>query len=597
MKASVVAVLCAALLAAPAAPAEAQKVLRYAFRVAETGFDPAQVNDLYSRTVTPHIFEGLYHYDHLARPAKIKPLTAAALPEVADDFRSWTVRIRPGIVFADDPAFGGRPRELVADDYVYALKRFADPKLKSPTWPYWEQFGVSGLAALRRQALERHLPFDYDTPIDGVHALDRYTIRFRLERPRPRFLEALAGGDLYGAVAREVAERYGDQIAAHPVGTGPFRLAAWRRSSLVVLERNPNYRDVRYDAEPAADDAEGQALLARFKGRRLPMVDRVEISIIEEEQPRWLSFLNAEHDLIELVPPEFIEVAMPNGAVAPNLAKRGVRGYRQVRPDTQIVLFNMEHPLLGGYTPERVALRRAIGLAIDVEREIRLVRRGQAIPAQSPLLPHTVGYDPEFKSEMGDHDPARARALLDLYGWVDSDGDGWRDAPDGSPLVLQMATQPDALSRQFSELRQKEMAAVGLRIEFTSAKWPENLKAARAGRLMMWMVGLSAAAPDGQPSLARYHGKQVGGQNMARFKLPAFDAVYERMELLPHGPERAALFIEAKKLAVAYAPYKSLVHRIVSDMAHPWLVGYRRPLFWQDWWHVVDIDASAKPQR
>jgi ABC-type transport system substrate-binding protein len=571
--------------AQPAPP----KVLRYAFRVAETGFDPAQIIDLYSRTVTPHIFEAPYHYDHLARPAKIKPHTADGMPEVSADFRTWTVRLKPGIHFADDVAFGGRPRELVAEDYVYSLKRFADPRWKSPAWSYWEQFNLVGLGELRRRALDTKAPFDYDRPIEGVQALDRYTIRFRLEQPRPRFLEALAGGDLYGAVAREVVERYGDAVPAHPVGTGPFRLAHWRRSSLIVLERNPAYRDVRYDAEPAPDDADGLAMLARFKGRRLPMIDRVEISIIEEEQPRWLSFLNGQHDLLEIVPPEFIDVAMPNGQVAPNLARRGVQGFRNVRPDIQIVLYNMEHPVVGGYAPERIALRRALNLAVDLEREIRLVRRGQAIPAQSPVLPHTVGYDPAFKSENGDHDPARARALLDMYGYVDRDGDGWRDLPDGSPLLLQMATQPDGLSRQFTEVRKKDMDAIGVRIEFLPAKWPENLKAARNGKLMMWMVGLSAAAPDGQPSLARYHSRQIGGQNMARFKLPAFDAIYERMETLPHGPEREAMFAEAKKIAVAYAPYKSLVHRIVSDMAHPRLVGWRRPLFWQDWWHMVDL--------
>jgi ABC-type transport system substrate-binding protein len=589
--------LCAALLAGGAGqaqPGSSPKTLRYAFRVAETGFDPAQVNDLYSRTVTPHIFEGLYHYDHLARPAKIKPLTADGMPEVSADFRTWTVRIRPGIRFADDPAFDGKARELVAADYVYAIKRFADPRVRSPTWTYWDQFGIEGLAELRRRALDGKAAFDYDRPVDGVQALDRYTLRFRLAQPRPRFLEALAVGDLFGAVAREVVERYGDQIPAHPVGTGPFRLAHWRRSSLTVLERNPHYREMRYDAEPAAGDAEGQALLARFKGRRLPMVDRVEISIIQEEQPRWLSFLNGQHDLLELVPPEFIDAAMPNGKVAPNLARRGVQGYRVVRPDIQIVLYNMEHPDIGGYTPERIALRRALNLAYDLEREIRLVRRGQAIPAQSPVLPHTVGFDARFKSENGDHDPARAKALLDMYGYVDRDGDGWREQPDGSPLVLQMATQPDGLSRQYSEVRKKDMDAIGVRIEFLPAQWPENLKAARNGKLMMWMVGLSAAAPDGQPSLARYHSKQIGGQNMARFRLPAFDAVYERMEVMPHGPEREALFEQAKMLAVAYAPYKSLVHRIVSDMAHPWLVGYRRPLFWQDWWHMVDIDESKR---
>ena len=571
-----------------------QKVLRYAFRVAETGFDPAQINDLYSRTVTPHIFEGLYTYDHLARPPKIKPLTADGMPQVSQDFRTWTVRIKPGIFFADDAAFKGKPRELVAADYVYAFKRFADPAVKSPAWTFLEQFGLLGLAEQRQRAIDQKRPFDYERNIDGLHAIDRYTVQFRMDRPRPRFLDTLATGDVFNAVAREVVEAYGETLPAHPVGTGPFMLKQWRRSSLIVLERNPAYRDLRYDAEPAADDAEGQALLARFKGRRLPMIDRVEISIIEEEQPRWLSFVSGQHNLIELVPPEFITVAMPNGKVAPNLAKKGIQGYRVVRPDFQMILYNMDDPVLGGYTPEKVALRRALNLAYDVEREISLVWRNQAIPAQSPLMPHTSGYDPKFKSENGEYSPAKARALLDMYGYVDRDGDGWREMPDGSPLVLKMATQPDGLSRQRDEQRKQNLDAIGVRLVYEPAKWPENLKAARAGKLMMWAVGLSAAGGDGIGSLQRYHGKQVGGQNMSRFSLPAFDAIYERLEVTPDGPERLTLFDQANKLAIAYAPYKTLLHRIVNDMTQPELIGYRRPLLWQEWWAYVDIDTDAQ---
>jgi ABC-type transport system substrate-binding protein len=582
--------------AAAIAGAPGPKVLRYAFRVAETGFDPAQINDLYSRTVTPHIFEGLYGYDHLARPARIRPVTADAMPEVSADFRTWTVRVQPGIHFADDPAFGGARRELTAADYVYSFKRFADPALKSPVWTGLEQQGgLVGLAELRQEALTERRPFDYDRPIDGLQAPDRYTIRFRLKAPRPRFLQLLATGDLYGAVAREVAEAYGDAIPAHPVGTGPFRLVQWRRSSFIALERNPGYRERVYDAEPADDDAEGQALVARFRGRRLPMVDRVEISIIEEEQPRWLSFLQGQHELIEQMPAEFTDLAMPNGRVAPNLERQGVRGHRIVRADVYYMLFNMEDPVVGGLAPGRIALRRAIGLALDVPREIALIWHGQAIPAQSPIVPHTLGYDAGFKSEMGDCDPARARALLDLYGYVDRDGDGWREQPDGQPLVLEIATQTEAQSRAIDDLRAKNLAAVGLRVRYRPAKWPENLKAARSGKYMVWRVGGSAAAPDGQPALARYHSKQIGGQNMARFALPAFDAIYERMEVLPDGPERERLFFEAKRLAVAYAPYKTLIHRIVTDLTRPQLVGYRRTLFWQDWWHMVDIDPAAGP--
>jgi len=233
------------------APDAPRKVLRVAFNTAETTFDPAQISDLYSRTITPHIFEALYMYDHLARPVKIKPLTAAAMPEVSADWRVWTIKVKPGIFFADDPAFKGQRRELVANDYVYAIKRTADPALKSQLWSWVETFKITGLAEYRSDVLKAKTAFDYDREIEGMRALDRYTIQFKLSEPGPRFLLSIATSDLLGGVAREVVEFYGDRIGEHPVGTGPFRLKQWRRSSLIVLERSPDYREVYYDAEPA----------------------------------------------------------------------------------------------------------------------------------------------------------------------------------------------------------------------------------------------------------------------------------------------------------------------------------------------------------
>jgi len=584
-------------LAWPQAAPTPPKVLRYAFEVAETSFDPAKVNDLYSRTVTPHIFEAPYKFDHLARPVKIKPLTAEAMPQHSDDFRVWTMRIRPGIYFADDPAFQGKKRELVAQDYVYSFKRFADPANKSPVWTELEEQKLVGLAALRQQALEQKKPFDYDKDIAGVRALDRYTLQFRVEEPRPRFTEILAGSDLYGAVAREVIEFYGDEADAHPVGTGPFRLAQWRRSSFIVLERNPGFREMFYDAEPAPNDAEGQALAARFRGRRLPMIDRVEVSIIEEEQPRWLSFVNAESDVAWNVGFQFVSIAMPNGKVAPNLARLGIKGYQVAEPSSNFLFFNMEDPTVGGYTPDKVALRRAVALGMDTRTEIAYAYNGQGVVAQSPLLPFTTGFDPDERTEFGEYDPARAKALLDMYGYVDRDGDGWRDMPDGAPLVLQMASQADGRSRRIDEVLKKNMNALGVRTTFTVSQWPENLKAARAGRLPMWTLGTLADAPDGQGALARYYSKAIGGQNMARFRMPAFDALYEKMQGLPDGPERAALFQHAKKLALAYMPYKFKLDRLATDMAQSWVIGYRRPVFWTEWWQYVDIDESQRRSR
>ncbi|MBN8486708.1 MAG: bicyclomycin resistance protein [Burkholderiales bacterium] len=576
----------------PAQPlSTGERVLRYAFRTAETGMDPVRVNDLYSRTLTAHLFEGLYTYDHLARPVKFRPLTAAALPESSDNYRTWTVRVRPGIFFADDPAFGGRRRELVAEDYVYSIKRYADPLLKSPNWGYVDSYQLLGLAELRRRA-QGGKPFDYDTPIEGLRSLDRYTLQIRLSEPRPRFIEFLAVGDLMGAMAREVVEHYGERTPEHPVGTGPFVLQQWRRASRIVLVRNPQYRERVYEAEPAADDEEGQALLARFKGRRLPMVDRVEISIVEESQPRWLAFLNGQHNFIEQVPADFVEQALPGGELAPYLAQQGVKAWRRLRSDASMVFFNLDDPVVGGYTPERVALRRAIGLGLDVGREIRVVQRGQARVAHAPIVPNTLSFDPSLQTEMGQYDPARARALLDLYGWTDRNGDGWRERPDGSPLTLVWSIEDNQRARQLSELWLRDLRTLGLRVEFKTGKWPELLKAARAGAFQMWHVGNLAAAPDSQGALQRYDGSQVGGQNMARFRRPEFDAIYKRLSALPDGPERETLFREAVRLTVAWMPYKVRWHSLVTDLAHAPVHGYRRPLFWQDWWHMVDVDPA-----
>ena len=598
------AVTCAVLLlpwAAAQSPASsangaAPKVLRYAMRIAETGFDPAQVSDLYSNTLVSNMFDAPYALEFLARPVRIRPNTAAAMPEVSADFTTFTVRIRPGIYFADDPAFDGKRRELIAEDYVYAIKRHFDPRWKSPKLSGLANNRILGLDELRQAAIKGKKPFDYDIPAEGLQALDRYTLRFRLAQPTPRFVDELIDPATVGAVAREVVEKYGDRIMEHPVGTGPFRLRDWKRSSRITFEKNPNYRDEYYAEEAPADDPLARAAVARLNGRKLPMVDRVEVSVIEENQPRWLSFVNGEMDVIEQVPEDFTTTAIPNNKVAPNLAKRGVYDVRYLRNDASMSYFAMENPVVGGYTPAKVALRRAIALAVNVDEEIRLVRRGQAIPAQSILAPGLWGYDPAFRSEMSVYDRGRAQALLDLHGYVDRDGDGWREQPDGSPLTLEYATQPDDLSRQLITQWKKNMDAIGVRIVFKTAKWPENLKASRAGKLMMWGVGWSGG-PDGEAFLVLGHSPDAGQANHARFSLPAYDRLFDLQRRLPNGPERMQAMTEMKKLTVAYMPYKAHVHRIWTDLAHPWVIGYHRNVFVRDYWRYVDIDSAEQARR
>lgn len=573
-----------------------EKVFRYAFPVAETGFDPAQVSDLYSRIITANLFDALYGYDYLARPAKVIPVLAESLPEISADFRTYTVRLRRGVLFAPDAAFGGKPREVTAQDVVYTIKRIADPKNKSPSFSGLAEEKMLGLDDLRKKA-QASGKFDYDTEIEGLRALDRYTVQFRLAEPRPRLLYTLADGGILGVVAREVVEKYGDDIMAHPVGTGPFMLKEWKRSSLMTFVRNPNYREDRYDAQPPADDAQGQAILKQMKGRKLPMVDKVVVSIIDEPQPRWLSFLNNEHDFMERLPQNFATHAIPNNELAPNLARRGITMERVPLSDITMLFWNMEDPVFGGYTPEKVALRRAIALAYNAEEEVRLPRRGQAIVAHGYVMPNTASFDPKFRSEMGTFDRARAMALLDMYGYVDKNGDGWRDLPDGKPLVMEHNTLGTADYRELDEILKKNMDAIGVRINFKIGKWPEQLKAARAGKLTMWGVGLSASSPDSGPVLERGYGKSVGLSNLARFRNDRFDALYQKQSQMPDGPERDQVIREAERILIAYMPYKIRVHRIGTDLMQPWLLGYKRHPNAREFWKYVDIDTAKLPRK
>ena len=589
--------LAAALVAGALASAAqaAEKVFRYAFLIAETGFDPAELSDLYSSNLIANMFDTPLTYDFVARPIRLIPNTLEAMPEISEKGTLFTMKVRPGIYFADDAAFDGKKRELTAHDYVYSIKRLFDPKKKSPNLYLLEgQFaGMDEVLAAARKANK----FDYDRPIEGLRALDRYTWQIRLKQPNYNFLYYLAYCNLTCAVAREVAELYGDKTTEHPVGTGPYRLTFWKRSSKMVFEKNPNYREDYFDGISASDDKRGQEVLAANKGKRLPIVDRVEVYIIEEPQPRWLAFLNGEHDMVERLPNEFANIAVPNGAVAPNLAKRGIYLERNAGMELTYSYFAMRNPVVGGYTPEKIALRRAITLANNVEEEIRIPRKNQAIPAQSPIGPGAMGYDPDFRSSVTEYNPSKAKALLDMYGYVDCDGDGWRDLPRREPseackpLIIEYAAAPGGESQPLVELWKKNMDSIGIRMTFRREKWPDLLKASLAEKLQMWGLGWSASIPDADAFFVMLYGPNGGQANHSRFSLPEFDRLYEQARRLPDGPERNAIYREMNRLFLVYSPWRLGVHRYYNDLLHPWVVGYRRHPVMRGFWKYIDIDT------
>ena len=577
--------LCVASVHAQADP---NKVLRVALRAAETGFDPQVTSDLYSGYVNRAIFEPLFRFDYLARPHRIVPNTAAAVPESSDGM-NWIIKVKPGIYFADDPAFKGRKRELTAADYAYSWKRTLDPRMRSP---HLETFdgkfvGMDKVLAKGKEAGR----LDYDLPVEGLQVVDRYTLRLQFNYPVWDLPADLTSAET-SAVAREVIEAYGDGsgwVMANPVGTGPYRLKEWRRGQRIVVEANPTFRGIPF--ADSSDPADG-AVNARLRGKTLPLIGRVEIYVLEEGYARVLAFEKGELDYVDLPTDLVPNVMEPDNTLKARFAKTGVLLERGVQPSITYTWFNMEDPVVGGYTNDKIALRRAVGMGYNVDEEIRLVRQGQGMVATQVVPPGVSGYDPAFKANIR-FDPAMAKALLDRFGYVDRNNDGWRDLPDGKPLVLRKGTSPSALERQYDELWQRNMTAIGVKIEFVTQKWPDLLKMARGGQLQMWQLANTATSTEGYGFLGLLYGPNAGLRNLSRFRHAEFDRLYDASKKLPDGPERAHLVQEMSRIVAAYAPWKVNAYRIENIVVYPWVVGFKYNPFNQHPWQYLDIDLKV----
>ncbi len=577
--------------AASAVASDPTKTLRVALTSAEMSFDPQFSADAGSDGIIDHIYDSMLDYDYLARPVQLVPRTLEAMPTFEDGGATFVFRLKRGIFFTPDPAFKGKPRELTAGDQAYALKRMLDPAVKSP-WLWMIEGKIVGADALRASAAKSG-KFDYDAPIPGLEVVDRYTLRIRLKRPDLRFLYVFAVPNT-AAVAREVVETYGTDFGAHPVGTGPYMLGDYRRSAKIVLVANPGFRDTTYvPAGPVP--AESMPIAAALKGKKLPIAGRIQISVIEEGQAVWLAFANRELDLLERLPSDFVDQALVDGKLRPQLAAKGIRHYEQLRPNTRWTYFNMEDPVVGGYTPGRIALRRAIGMGYDVNEYIRVILKGRGVPASGPIPPEIAGYDPALKTGAQLYDPAAARALLDRFGYRDRDGDGYRETPDGKPLVLERWSAPTSLARQEDEQWKKNMDAIGLRIVFRKDQLQELRKMARQGKLPMRTDGWNADYPDAENFMQLLYGPNVGQENHARFSLPEFDRLYEAAHALPDSPERTRLFDRMTGLVLAYAPWRLMEHRIEDHLLQAWIRNYTPHPVRSAIWRYLDIDPAQRP--
>jgi len=573
----------ALLLSCSVGAADPDKVLRIAQIDIDT-LDPHQWTDTYSNRVGSGIFEALYEWDYLARPTKLVPNTAAGLPEITDGGKKWIIRVTPGIFFTDDPVFNGKPRELVAEDYVYSFKRVLDPNLRRGGAAITTD-AIAGARAAVDAARKPGSKFDYDAPIDGLRALDRYTIQIRLVEPNYSIVETQLAAIF--AVAREVVAAAGGDIAARPVGTGPYHLKEWKRGSRLLLSANPNYRKITF---PESADPERAVLVRSMQGKSLPQIGSIEVSIINEEQPRMFEFDRGNLDYIELAG-EAADRLLVNGKLKPEYAARGIEFYELPQSFVRFTYFNLDDPVVGGFGKERIALRRAIALAFDTDSLVRVAYGGWARPLNQLIPPGVTAHDPKVSSK-SHYDPAAARALLDRSGYSKLDSERYRLDPDGKQLTVTLVTRPGTLWREWETLWKKNMDAIGLRMKFRELPTQDQLKEMNAGNFQMALRGYGGS-PLGFLELAQLQSTQTPLINPSRFKLPEYDRLYAQYLALQTGSAQTLLATQMSEIARTYVPIIPHVVEVGSQFTQPWLQGYFASDF-GFYWKYLDIDLARR---
>jgi ABC-type transport system substrate-binding protein len=564
-------------------PADPNKVLHVAYEAPDDGFDPVKTINYYSGCISEVINESLLGYDYLAMPAKLVPKLTESMPEISDGGKTYLIHLKKGVYFSDDPAFKGKRREMTAADVIYSYKRYLDPVNRSPSASLLEK-KIVGMDEVVAQAKATG-KFDYDVPVSGLRAIDPYTVRIELKAPDYNFQYALAYSGL-AIFAREVIDTYGQQSGMHPVGTGPYMLKDYAPRSKIVLVANPTYRGFTWNFKSSGTAWDDQ-LVKDMQGKKMPQIGRVEISIIEEEQSRWLAYQGKQLDYDKL--PQTAAPTVLNGdKLKPEFTAEGIKLYRVVEPEITYTMFNMKDPLVGGYSLEKNALRRAIGMAYNVKDEIAQMRQGQAVVAEMVMPEGVNGHDNNYRDSLG-YDIDLANKLLDRFGYKRG-ADGFRTLPDGKPLVLKITSEPISTMKIKAEIWKRGLDQIGIHAEYLFSNFADNLKAATECKLMMWGGAWIADYPDGENFLQLLYGPNSGQGNNSCYQSPVFDAMYLKARTLPPGEERNKLYAQMNRQMEADTVWIMSASRIRSWMVRPWVKGFKKHSILHTEWQYLDID-------
>ncbi|MEO0974488.1 MAG: ABC transporter substrate-binding protein, partial [Pseudomonadota bacterium] len=509
---------------------DAQRVYRHALDGRVDSVDPARAATVQANHLVVNIFDTLYGYRYLARPHQLKPNLAASMPDVSADGLTYTIRLKRGVYFIDDPAFtaqDGKGREVTADDVVYSMQRQLDPQTNSLGAWLWRD------------------------RLDSIEAVDRFTVRIRLPQPFPQLLHTLTQG-FAAVVPREAVEFYGPRFGAHPVGSGPFMLESLQPHR-AVLVANPNYRREPIDlAEEGYDAAlhDGFGLQA-IEGRSPPLVDRLEFWFVPEDEVRWGSYNKGDEVQYMRAPGDrlreaLVEVEPPQ--LAPHLAG-GHRALLVPAPEVVYHTFNFDFAEVGYSADERRQERNRL-LRCALVRTYDWAARDKAFFDETSAIfpgvipPFLPEYDGEAAQDFARRDVDEAKRLLREGGWNEE------NLPE-----LVYGFEGTVRQQQIFEQFRAWALEIGYPIEKIKPKvfsgFAEFASALREGSLMMSLKGWSMDYPDAENILQLFYGpNRAPGSNDGNYANDAYDALYESMVTLAPGPERTRIVREMNQLLI-----------------------------------------------
>lgn len=539
------------------------------------GFDPIMADDLYSGREIGKIYESLLAYHWLKVPYELIPNLAESMPEISKDGITYTFKIRKGVLFQDDAAFpNGKGRELEASDFVYSIKRLADSKSQANGW--WILDGkLKGLNEWRDK--NANLPAtNYDEEVEGLKALDKYTLQFKLAKPFPQFLYALAMG-FTSAVSKEVVAKYGKEFINHPVGTGPYVLPKFDQGKRITYTKNPTYREVFYpsDASPEYKDLLADA------GKRLPLVDKIVVHVMVESQPAWLKFNKGEIDYYGIPKDNFASAIKDNKLTDELLGKGFVLTITPLL-DLTYTGFNFDNKLF-----QNTKLRRAMALAFDEAKSNELFYNNTSFSAQGAIPPGIAGNVKDYKNPYKGPNLDAAKKMLAEAGY-----------PEGKGLPEILYDIPDSTtSRQMGEFFQKQMEQIGIKIKISASPWPEFQAKLKKRGGQMFGLAWGADYPDAENFLQLFYGPNSSpGSNSTNYNNPVFNKQFEAAVMMQDSEARTALYEKLNKFLAEEVVVIFNMHRQSYNLQQGWLRNYHNSDLNHDLYQYLNIDTAKKEE-